>query len=184
MIFIWGSRLYGRCDEVRGMFHVATRFQHLWYIPLIPTGSVVVASKAGKSYRGIKVPLSLKSVLIARLRGLLVLAGVAAGGAAYVTLTERRPDTVVGVGLIAFALCVVVLFGATYIMPRVGRAHYDRAVALAEQLRMSEEGLVMLELKFKRITARQANETLASLRETGEQIKAEQERMIPGAGEG
>jgi hypothetical protein len=39
MIIVWGSRLYGKVDAVPGLFHVATRFGHIWYLPLIPMGS-------------------------------------------------------------------------------------------------------------------------------------------------
>src|SRR3954468_4659567 len=69
MLIIWGSRLYGKVDEVPGMFHVATKFGHLWYIPLIPIGSHIVLEQSGRSWRGMPVGLSGKSVLAAWLRG-------------------------------------------------------------------------------------------------------------------
>jgi hypothetical protein len=45
MILIWGSGMYGKCDEVPGICHVATQFGHLWYIPLIPTGTYAIIEK-------------------------------------------------------------------------------------------------------------------------------------------
>jgi len=39
MVIVWGSRLYGKVDVVPGFFHVATRFGHVYYLPLIPTQS-------------------------------------------------------------------------------------------------------------------------------------------------
>src|SRR5437762_2645960 len=48
MLLVWGSKLYGRVDDVPGMFYVATRFGHLWYLPLIPMGSFVVLERQGK----------------------------------------------------------------------------------------------------------------------------------------
>ena len=64
MIVIHGSRLYGKVDRVPGLFHVATRFFHIYYIPLIPLGSTVVVAETKEGWKGIKVGLSLKSILI------------------------------------------------------------------------------------------------------------------------
>ena len=51
MIIVWGTKLYGKVDEVPGMFHVATRFFHLWYIPLVPLSSAVTMIVAASSVR-------------------------------------------------------------------------------------------------------------------------------------
>ena len=37
MVFVFGSRLYGKVDEVPGIGHVATKFAHFDYMPLVPT---------------------------------------------------------------------------------------------------------------------------------------------------
>src|SRR5262245_34049471 len=73
MILIYGSKLYGRVDEVPGMFYVATRFGHIWYLPLIPMGSVMVLEASGKPMGMISVGFNFKSFALAWLRaGLLV----------------------------------------------------------------------------------------------------------------
>ena len=41
MVYVFGSRLYGKVDNVKGLFHVATKFGHFDYFPLFPMGSWV-----------------------------------------------------------------------------------------------------------------------------------------------
>lgn len=72
MLFIFGARKYGKCDTVHGFGHVASQFFHLWYIPLIPLGKsqfIIEGSERFSSYRAVDIPLSLKSVLLAYMRG-------------------------------------------------------------------------------------------------------------------
>src|SRR5262245_19176349 len=65
MILIYGSRLYGKTDEVKGLFHVATKFGHLWYLPLFPLGSHLVFERTENGWRGVPLSLQWKSVLLA-----------------------------------------------------------------------------------------------------------------------
>ena len=66
MVIIWGTTHAGKVDEVPGMFHVVTQFGHLYYIPLIPTGSYIVLDKhSDGGFRGVSIPISFKSWLIA-----------------------------------------------------------------------------------------------------------------------
>ena len=39
---IYGTRTCGRVDRAEGLFHVVTRFGHLWYFPVLPLGSPVL----------------------------------------------------------------------------------------------------------------------------------------------
>src|SRR4051812_50211547 len=74
MIYIFGSRLYGKVDQVPGVFHVATKFGHLNFIPLIPMESYIVLSTQGKQFSGVRIPMSGKSVLVTWGRALSVVA--------------------------------------------------------------------------------------------------------------
>src|SRR5262249_49788159 len=76
MIFIWGFRLFGRVDEVPGIFHVATKFFHIWYIPLIPVGSHLVLGRTSTGAFGKAVPFRFKSVILAWARALCVVAAL------------------------------------------------------------------------------------------------------------
>jgi hypothetical protein len=70
MTFIYGIRRFGKVDEVPGLFYVTTSFYHLWFFPLIPMQSYVIVAGTG-GCRGLPIYLSMKSVLIAWLRGAL-----------------------------------------------------------------------------------------------------------------
>ena len=81
MVYVFGSRLYGKVDNVKGLFHVATKFGHFDYFPLFPMGSWLVTEKNGNGWRGVPIPVSLKSVLMGWMRAvaLFTLAGGIAG---------------------------------------------------------------------------------------------------------
>ncbi|MBK9030834.1 MAG: hypothetical protein IPL61_05755 [Myxococcales bacterium] len=85
MLLVWGTRSYGRVDGFGGQF-AATRFFHVWFMPLIPLGSTWVTEDLGEHARGHAIRLSGKSLAAAYLRtwGLLggaiaALVGVATG---------------------------------------------------------------------------------------------------------
>lgn len=68
-MLVFGRRLYGRilkCDESC----VATWFLHVWFVPIIPAGSVLVlAPLPGDQLRVVKTDLNLRSIGVAYLRG-------------------------------------------------------------------------------------------------------------------
>jgi hypothetical protein len=90
MIIYGINRLYGRTDRIPGLLFVGTAFFHLFFIPIIPMGSYLVMVKDDEfdSFRGIKIPFSIKSWLYGwgRAAALLTLPIVAWGFyAAYTT---------------------------------------------------------------------------------------------------
>ena len=60
-MIVFGVRKYGRVDETP-VGHVATRFVHVWFIPLVPLSSHFVVSEDGNSFQGKPMPLSGRSV--------------------------------------------------------------------------------------------------------------------------
>ncbi len=68
-MIVFGQRLYGktlRCGDA----YVATRFFHVWFIPLIPMGSsIVLRSLDGGLVESIRTPFHFPSVGLALLRG-------------------------------------------------------------------------------------------------------------------
>jgi hypothetical protein len=79
MVVIWGQRMYGRVDRFAGS-HVATRFFHLYYVPLIPLSSwLVLEEQADGRFLGIQTSLQLRSVMLAWLRVASVVALAVAG---------------------------------------------------------------------------------------------------------
>jgi hypothetical protein len=160
MIIIWGARLYGKVDEVPGMFHVATKFGHVWYIPIIPMGSHIVLEQTGQGWRGVPVSLSGKSIMVAWLRGVGIAGMVFSAIGILVTAVD--PRGVYGPLMTAAAIFAVALGVTIYAFASKGLRHasYERAVALGDKLGLSDEGRILLEMKFNRITPEQAKSAL------------------------
>src|SRR5688572_788398 len=68
MVIIWGVRFAGKVDAVPQVGHVATRFFHLYYVPLIPVGTFLVTDERDDAFSGLPLPLSPKSILVGWLR--------------------------------------------------------------------------------------------------------------------
>ena len=78
MVILYGTRFYGKIYIVPGLFYVATKFFYLYYIPLIPFGSVIVfensghsTGSSGRSYLVKAISFSWQSLLMAYARVLL-----------------------------------------------------------------------------------------------------------------
>src|SRR5262249_805729 len=79
MIIVWGERFCGKIDKVPGLFYVTTRFAHVWYLPLVPLQSYIITGETEGGYRGLPIPLRLRSVLMAWGRTALIAVAVVAG---------------------------------------------------------------------------------------------------------
>lgn len=136
-----GVGLYGKVDQVPGLFHVATRFFHLYWVPLIPLKSVVVRErKGGDDQTGTPIGLSGKSIVFAWLRLALLLLGMWAcvGIIKFgVRLLEGRPLPWPRLGLACLvAALFFCLLNATY---RFTRAKPLRALELAREVGVTPE---------------------------------------------
>ncbi|HWO20137.1 MAG TPA: hypothetical protein VNO30_15225 [Kofleriaceae bacterium] len=82
MIVIYGTAFYGKVANHGGQ-HQLTKFFHVYYVPLIPVGTLWVTEHMDEGYRGHGVRMSGRSVLAgyARVWGpLAVIGGLVAGG--------------------------------------------------------------------------------------------------------
>jgi hypothetical protein len=79
MFLIHGYGMYAKVDRVPGLFHVATRFLHLYWMPVVPLQSYLVpeAGRARVSFKPAAVGINWKSVLLAWIRVVLVVGGCA-----------------------------------------------------------------------------------------------------------
>jgi hypothetical protein len=145
MIIIWGQKLYGRVDRVPGHFYVATRFFHLWYIPLIPLGSWIVleGTEAGDGWRGASIGVSLKSTLFGWFRGACIVFAIAAVFMSVILKGQQRPDWW---RLLIPAATAATLFFFTKLFEK---ASADRAFELAHKLGLPPEMLQALEEIFQ-----------------------------------
>jgi hypothetical protein len=124
MIVVWGTRLFGKCDQVPGECYTATRFFYIQFLPLVPLKSFLIVHG---SEAGIEIPLSLKSIFFGWLRAGLVVGGligmvVAADGNVNVFLPP--------------AMCAIA-FGISYLLSRAGE---ERADECREALGLSRAG--------------------------------------------
>ncbi len=146
MILIWGSSMYGKCDEVPGICHVATQFGHLWYIPLIPTGTYAIIEKHDDgSFNGAKIPFSFKSFLLGWFRAAAIV-GLIAG----VCITYVGFD--VNDGWIPLGVTVGILGALIASYKLCGTASYERARNIGKQLGLNRDGQMLIEVAYGRIS--------------------------------
>lgn len=160
-ILIWGSRLYGKVDQVGDHFHVATKFGHLWYIPLLPLGSWIVLGEGGKTWTGIEIGLSGKSILMAWLRTVLLLGGIALLLGGFVGLTDNK--LMAGLVTLVAGLACVGGFIATKTVRAFTQPSYERARELAELVGMTPAGRLSIEELYGRVTPEQAADVREAL---------------------
>lgn len=137
MVIIWGSRMCGKVDIVPGICHVATSFGHLYYIPLIPTSSMLVLAEDSEGTYGVKVPLSFKSILLAWFRSALWVALVVAVVTALVTFGD--PNDGAGWIPIVGAIGILVMLIVSYRASFLTRASIERATQFAEMEELPDE---------------------------------------------
>lgn len=67
MVFIYGQRLYGKIDAA-GESYIATKFAHMWYLPLFPVGSVLVHKSTSNGYESVPIAFNWRSMLAGYMR--------------------------------------------------------------------------------------------------------------------
>ena len=126
MLFVFGTRLAGKVDQVDGIGHVATRFAHVQFLPLLPLSSYLVLSQHDNAR--IEIPFSYKSVVVAWFRTVLLVAMAAAGIFALVAVADN--DTV---NAVIAGVCMLVGVGLHVVLARLvgwGRASDERRAEL------------------------------------------------------
>lgn len=153
---VYGTRLYGKTDQVPGFFHVATKFAHVQYLPLIPYGSYVVVSTNGDSFRGVPIPLSGKSVMLAWARAFTLLTTVLLPLFAWIDYDSNRRT---GGGdawpvLMAVWAAGAVVCGLSWLHPSARRASFNRACEIGHRIGLSERGFAELERIYGQTSGR------------------------------
>ena len=123
MVIVYGTRFYGKVRAC-GSSYLATQFVHIYYVPLIPTGTHLVLEQNGDgSFRGIKAPFSFKSMMAAYLRVwgplAIILAIISAIGA-----VEEVSDDALGiviVGALSAIVCLGLLVGTVLAYALLGK---------------------------------------------------------------
>jgi hypothetical protein len=134
MFILHGESLYGKVDQVPGLFHVATKFFHVNYLPLFPLGSYLVleAGTSGDNFRGASIGWSGKSILFAWLRLVLMLAGAVTTFLTFIFLLELLAGTVTIWNFLGTVLTSAILWWLLYRSYSFTRAAPERALELAK----------------------------------------------------
>lgn len=167
MVIIWGVRFAGKVDAVPKMGHVATRFFHLYYVPLIPVGTFLVTDERDDDFSGLPLPFSPKSIFVGWLRTAGFLAFVPALFLLFTGISKGDVPRAAG-GVIIMLLAAAVLWFC-YRLKMFTTATYERAVELAGRLGVSPEHRLLLEVSYGRLTAAQAERELLRVYEAAAQ---------------
>lgn len=138
-MFDWhGTRLYGRVDEVPGVFYVSTDWYHVNLVPYYPLTSVVVSCRPRGAAQPRPIGNSAKSIWLVRFRIALILFGLLCW--AFAQAHRFRPEPTAQErfwgGLITLTAAAI-LFAGTF-SPLVRRASPSRARELARIVGFSE----------------------------------------------
>lgn len=175
MFVIYGTRLMGKVDHVENLGYVSTQFFHLNFVPLIPTGSYLILAENGDDFRGVSLPLSFKSILVAWLRAGCFFAFIGCTIGALVCIGGGNPqEFVTGITCGAIAILSIATFIATYYLPFFSKASYRRAMQIADIVGLSDEARLMLEVSYGQKTAEQADWELQQIEQ-----RREKEAVVP-----
>lgn len=161
MVVVWGTRLYGKTDAVKGLFYVATSFFYLQFIPLVPLGSYAVVNETAEGgWEGASVGLSLKSLFLAWARIGIIIGALICLAIGFIAL-----DAPNGMAVMWFVSAggLVVLRVMTEYIGWCTTASYERAHALGEKIGLNEQGKILLDLAYGIITEEEANAALEGL---------------------
>jgi hypothetical protein len=168
MIIIYGTRMYGRIDKFAGQC-IATRFFHLYYLPLIPLSSwLVLGSAEDGQERVIDIGLSGRSLGIAYLRIYGVIAAAVAGalcfgaftGASSLEAAELVPMVVVAAAAAALATLAWVRLGQLSQEAKAQRAvYYDHTGLFTDPALLPKEVRGPVQERLKSLLAARAEAT-------------------------
>ena len=126
---VYGQSYYGRVDRAAGLFHVATVFFHVNWVPLWPIQTCVIREhpEGGYDCDGAAVGLRLKSVLVGYLRGWLAnLSCLAALFGGFLSAMAFYPLSTAVAVILALVLAVALVWMHWYVLderPPADRSH-------------------------------------------------------------
>lgn len=136
-MMVFGTRMFGKCDRVPGLFYVATIFAHINYLPLLPTKTYLVFDDG--SERGLDLPMSGKSIAFGYLRAAFIFGAIAAVVIGLIMIGEgnRRPENMpLGGGLVLLAVALMTTWWFSY---RLSNPSLERALHLGGLLGIEPE---------------------------------------------
>ncbi|MGC4120272.1 MAG: DUF202 domain-containing protein [Myxococcales bacterium] len=143
-MMVFGTRLFGECDNVPGVFAVRTQFFHVNFLPLVPTASFLMFGPE----QGVKLDsVQWRSVLACWGRTALIIGGVIALISGMVCMGDHG-DRAAGVGMIVVGVACGAALWASY---RYLRASRERALELCELAGLTADAKARVERHFGRM---------------------------------
>lgn len=133
MVVIFGTRLLGETDAVPGVFYVATKFFHIDFLPLIPLSTYIVLKRRFRSFQGIEIPLSGKSIAVAWLRAIGMI-GVFITGIWSILIFSDEGLSAAFLALFGAFLIASLVASFLFCHGYTRNASYERACELASKL--------------------------------------------------
>jgi len=135
-----GTGLYGRCDQIQDVGHVANYFFHIGYSPLIPLRTVFVLDRDESVVR---LPFSFKATLFGYMRAGLLwcmgIVGLVAFFALAANATVNLPSgpvvltNTIGYEAIGAGVGLLVVLVLSYLIARPSRARRERILDLLQR---------------------------------------------------
>ncbi|HEY3495410.1 MAG TPA: hypothetical protein VGK73_12015 [Polyangiaceae bacterium] len=135
-----GTGLYGRCDQIPNVGHVAHYFFHMGYSPLVPLRSVFVLDQDESE---IKLPFSFKAMLFGYFRAFLLwcafvtalVAFFALAGPVTLNLPSGPVELTSTIGYLAIGgvVAILVVLVLSYLIARPSQARTQQLIATLRQ---------------------------------------------------
>ncbi|MEM7456846.1 MAG: hypothetical protein AAF456_21055 [Planctomycetota bacterium] len=125
-MIIFGTNTFGGTDEVDDLFKVKTQFFHVWFVPLIPISSYLVVDESMGSFNGIRIPFSIKSMLIAWSRTALFFSSIFA----MIGVAINAGNIASAAFCVLAAIICIAMLIASYAVRAITHASYERAIQL------------------------------------------------------
>jgi hypothetical protein len=130
MLIVFGTRHYGMVDRHAGQY-ACTRVFHVYYLPIIPLGTMLVTAEHGGALSGHKVAFYGRSVAAAFLRPWGIGLGIIGGLGGIGELGNGHIGSAVGLLLVAATLLALAIRSFRQRTVRGVRANREREMARA-----------------------------------------------------
>jgi hypothetical protein len=167
MLYIFGTKTYGKVDHLPGLFYVSTTFFHVNFVPLFPTGSYLIIDD-GKE-RGMKIGWSGKSIFFAWMRALAFAGGIGLACLGVFELAEHH--IVPAVILVAMGILGVLFFFLSYKLARPGPR---RALRIASQAGIAPEILARYFVETNMLQPDELEQLLSEFRSDDDAVPVEE----------
>lgn len=139
-MLIYGTKFFGQIETIGKHIYVATRFHHIFLIPIVYQGSYIVVDDA----HALRIPLNIKSILFAYFRVLLGIVFIFATLILMMLMSGPSWDNEVRiVALLTFGTMLLSLVGA-FLSFRLGKSNESKKAYILEVLESNREKIVDL----------------------------------------